>query len=250
MNTGQQQRKFILPRWKRLMDMLIASTALLLLSPVMLLVILAIKCESRGPIFYVSKRVGSGFKVFDFYKFRSMYTNADRLIDSMKHENQYQNQEQVVPLQIEKAPKVHLLSDKGFLNEEDFKIQLKRKNAGTFIKFVHDPRITLVGAFIRNTSIDELPQLVNVLKGDMSIVGNRPLPLYEAERLTQDVVVGRFLAPAGITGLWQTEGRGQTVVTESERKALDLQYASKFNIWMDLKILLKTVPSMIQRETV
>ena len=114
----------------------------------------------------------------------------------------------------------------------------------TFIKIVNDPRVTRVGKIIRNTSIDELPQLINVIKGDMSIVGNRPLPLYEAELLTQDDLSKRFLAPAGITGLWQVELRGKGGdMSQKERMQLDNKYADLFidnnySFWYDIKIIL------------
>jgi len=131
---------------------------------------------------------------------------------------------------------------------------LKSKSA--FIKIANDPRITKVGKFIRNTSIDELPQLINVIKGDMSIVGNRPLPVYEAEQLTQDDMSKRFLAPAGITGLWQVELRGRGgVMSEDERKRLDNEYAEHFvngnySFWYDVKLMLRTIPALFQKDTV
>jgi lipopolysaccharide/colanic/teichoic acid biosynthesis glycosyltransferase len=125
-----------------------------------------------------------------------------------------------------------------------------------FVKIVDDPRITKVGKFIRNTSIDELPQLINVIKGDMSIVGNRPLPVYEAEMLTQDSLSKRFLAPAGITGLWQVELRGKGgVMSEDERKRLDNEYADhfkdgKYSFWYDIGLILRTIPAMFQKSAV
>jgi lipopolysaccharide/colanic/teichoic acid biosynthesis glycosyltransferase len=136
------------------------------------------------------------------------------------------------------------------LTEEEYKELKKQMSAGTFFKLKDDPRVTKVGAFLRNTSIDELPQLINVLKGDMSIVGNRPLPLYEAEQLTSDDWSERFLAPAGITGLWQVEKRGKSDMSEEERKALDNQYARNFSFWNDIKIILKTIPALFQKENV
>ncbi|MEO7531733.1 MAG: sugar transferase, partial [Sediminibacterium sp.] len=119
-----------------------------------------------------------------------------------------------------------------------------------FLKFKDDPRITRAGKFIRNTSIDELPQLWNVIIGDMSIVGNRPLPLYEAEKLTTDKYAPRFMAPAGITGLWQVEKRGKGEMSEDERLILDNIYAANFNLWYDLKLILKTIPALFQKENV
>lgn len=130
------------------------------------------------------------------------------------------------------------------------------KSKSAFIKIVDDPRITRVGKIIRNTSIDELPQLLNVLKGDMSIVGNRPLPVYEAEQLTLGYISKRFLAPAGITGLWQVELRGRGgVMSEDERKRLDNEYADNFvngnySLWYDIKLILRTIPALFQKDTV
>ena len=115
----------------------------------------------------------------------------------------------------------------------------------------NDPRVTPIGKFIRKTSIDELPQLFNILKGDMSIVGNRPLPLYEAELLTSDEHIDRFMGPAGLPGLWQVEKRGEAgKLSAEERKQLDITYAKTFSFWLDIKIILKTVTAFIQKENV
>ena len=105
--------------------------------------------------------------------------------------------------------------------------------------------------FERRASIDELPQLINILKGDMSIVGNRPLPLYEAELLTSDEHIDRFMGPAGLTGLWQVEKRGEAgKLSAEERKQLDIQYAKNFSFGLDIKIILKTVTAFVQKENV
>ena len=129
--------------------------------------------------------------------------------------------------------------------------QRNNEQKNSFVKLENDPRITKVGHFIRKYSIDELPQLFNILKGDMSIVGNRPLPLYEAELLTKDDYIDRFMAPAGLTGLWQVEKRGDAgKLSAEERKQLDIKYAQNYSFWMDIKIILKTITAFIQKENV
>jgi len=127
---------------------------------------------------------------------------------------------------------------------------MRANGNAAFFKIKNDPRITRVGNFIRNTSIDELPQLWNVLKGDMSIVGNRPLPMYEAEKLTSDKYAQRFLAPAGITGLWQVEKRGKVEVSQEERLMLDNAYAQNYSLKNDLRLIIKTIPALFQKESV
>jgi lipopolysaccharide/colanic/teichoic acid biosynthesis glycosyltransferase len=204
--------------FKRVIDVLGASTVLLCASPFLLLTAALIKLESGGPIIYKSKRSGTGYQVFDFLKFRSMYADADSRLKEIEHLNQY--------------------ADNG------------DGTTPTFMKVKNDPRITRIGRFIRKTSIDELPQLINVLRGDMSLVGNRPLPLYEAEQLTKEDWAYRFLAPAGLTGLWQVSKRGGDDMSAEERIALDVTYARKNSFWFDLKLLLKTPFSMIQKENV
>ena len=240
---------------KRVFDITVSATLLILLSPIFFLVAVLIKLENKGPVFYISKRVGEGYKVFDFYKFRSMRTDADKLLEGMKKSNQYndsntvvQNNEDIYSWTM-KDEEV-LVGDQGYINEEQWtKIdESEKKNA--FIKFKNDPRITRIGHFIRNTSIDELPQLFNVLKGDMSLVGNRPLPLYEASKLTSDKSIGRFMAPSGITGLWQVTERGTGKGDPESRKKLDVTYALKANFWLDMWILFKTPVAALQQENV
>jgi hypothetical protein len=135
---------------------------------------------------------------------------------------------------------------------ENVHIQKRKETAESkFVKIENDPRITKIGKFIRNTSIDELPQLFNVLKGDMSIVGNRPLPLYEAEKITTDQFAMRFNAPAGITGLWQVTKRGKGgPMSEEERMELDNDYAKNYSFFRDIKIILSTIPALFQKENV
>jgi lipopolysaccharide/colanic/teichoic acid biosynthesis glycosyltransferase len=143
-----------------------------------------------------------------------------------------------------------MYDDKKMVCEKILLAKKESNQDSAFIKIKDDPRVTKIGKFIRNTSIDELSQLWNVLKGDMSLVGNRPLPLYEAERITTDKYALRFLGPAGITGLWQVEKRGRGAMSEDERLSLDNDYVNNFSIWFDIKILLRTIPALFQSENV
>lgn len=196
---------------KRLIDVVVSGTALILFAPLLLVIALLVKLESRGPVFYVSKRAGAGYKVFDFYKFRSMRQGADAELNKLLQHNQY---------------------------------------GSTFFKMKDDPRITRFGDFLRRTSLDELPQLINVLKGDMSLVGNRPLPLYEATQLTKDKTAWRFIAPAGITGLWQILKRGKEEMSDEERINLDVEYAKNSSLLLDMSILYRTFPALMQKTRV
>ena len=240
---------------KRILDITISSIALLMISPILLITVIAMKLESKGPVFYISKRVGQGYRIFDLYKFRTMFTDADKKLDELKHLNQYADalnvEETVCPYCTEHAACSPLLFHDGEEICENLYIRRKKlENQGTFVKIVNDPRITKVGKFLRNTSIDELPQLINVLKGDMSLVGNRPLPLYEAEQLTKDEASLRFAAPAGLTGLWQVTQRGKGEVTPEERIQLDNDYAKSYSVLFDLKIMIMTIPALFQNENV
>jgi len=246
-----------IPLSKRLFDIAFAATCLLFLLPLFAVVALLIKLESRGPVLYYSRRVGTGYRIFRFWKFRSMRPDADQLLATIKDLNQYQAAAETGPPIAHDcacdAPtcQARLITKAGLtVCEKHYRAQQKNSTAPAFIKIVNDPRVTRVGTFLRNTSIDELPQLFNVLMGDMSIVGNRPLPLYEAEKLTTDQFAARFMAPAGITGLWQVSKRGGAGMSEEERKALDLEYARNYSLKGDLRILLKTFPALIQQENV
>src|SRR5690606_18260111 len=179
----------------RLFDIVASGFALLLLSPLFLAVAIAIRLESPGPVFYYSYRVGTGYNIFKFYKFRSMYTGADARLKDLKHLNQYvadKEQGEAVTAEVKELCEFceqagggcmqPIYDDKNVFCEKLYGAGGKAAKESAFIKILDDPRVTKVGKFIRNTSIDELPQLWNVLIGDMSLVGNRPLPLYEAEK--------------------------------------------------------------------
>ncbi len=260
-HTNKQEFKaYKTPLGKRLFDVFFAGLALVMLSPVFLIVILALKLESRGPVFYYSPRVGTGYRVFKFYKFRSMYVNADKKLKDLKHLNQYTAAAATTAnttgdlcdeCRISGTKcQFPLYADNNKWCEKQYLYSKKSQSGSAFIKLKNDPRITKVGKILRNTSIDELPQLWNVIIGDMSIVGNRPLPLYEAEKLTTDKYALRFLAPAGITGLWQVEKRGKGEMSEDERLMLDNTYAKNHSLWNDIRLILKTVPALFQKENV
>ncbi len=254
---ADKKKSLKIPLIKRLFDIVFATVVLLMLSPLFLIVIIALKLESKGPVFYSSKRVGMGYEIFDFYKFRSMFVDADQRLKEVAHLNQYndgvkETEEKPVTdksKEIDKNDTV-LIGDNESVSEKDFINKQRDKKEKAFIKIKNDPRITKVGRFIRKTSIDELPQLVNVLKGDMSIVGNRPIPLYEAEVLTSDSYSERFLAPAGITGLWQVSKRGKSDMSNEERKQLDNTYANTYTFFGDIKLLFRTVGALMQTEDV
>ncbi len=259
----KEVKRFILPKWKRFFDVVFSSVALVILSPVFLVVAIAIRLESKGPILYKSKRVGTNYHIFDFLKFRSMYVDADKKLKELSDQNQYQSEststvakqfsmEDLGGLMFSDDGVVGdsgmLVSDDFIIPEEMFASQQNAVEESPFIKIEKDPRVTKVGRVLRKYSLDELPQLVNILKGDMSVVGNRPLPLYEAERLTNDDSIDRFMAPAGLTGLWQVEKRGDSgKLSAKERKALDLRYGKEFSFWMDIKILFKTLTAFVQK---
>ena len=253
-----------IPMWKRTFDIIFSSIAIILLSPIFLLTALAIRMESKGPILFKSKRVGTNYRIFDFLKFRSMFVDADKkLFELSKEHNQYtladetlEEDDILIGDDDDEQEKgfgmdTMLIGDDYIVPEEDFNRQKKEENENAFVKIENDPRVTKVGRFIRKYSIDELPQLFNILKGDMSIVGNRPLPLYEAEKLTSDDSIDRFMAPAGLTGLWQVENRGNIgAMSAEERKQLDIYYGQHYNFWMDAKIILKTVTAFIQKDNI
>ena len=255
---GENIQTFKLPVWKRCFDIVSSGFALIILSPLLIITAIAIRMESKGAVIYKSKRVGSNYQIFDFLKFRSMYTNADKHLKDYNSLNQYQTDSIEEDIIWEETPdfeenenEIVLISDDFVISEEAYINKKTQEQKNAFVKLENDPRITRIGRIIRKYSIDELPQLINILKGDMSVVGNRPLPLYEAELLTSDEYIDRFMAPAGLTGLWQVEKRGNSgKMSADERNQLDIKYAKTFSFWLDMKIILKTVTAFIQKENV
>ena len=191
---------------KRLLDVLGASFGLLLSSPLLLLAAILVKLESRGPVIYRSIRIGRGARPFTFLKLRSMVDGADQHRHKLSH-----------------------------LNETD----------GPIFKIAADPRVTRVGRFLRVTSIDEIPQLWNVLRGEMSLVGPRP-PIAEEVVQYEPWQLRRLDVVPGITCLWQISGRSRIGFQEWMR--LDLEYIRHRSFWLDLKILIRTIPAVLSRE--
>ena len=272
--TGKNILHFKIPLWKRAFDIAFSLGAIIVLSPVFIITAIAIRMESKGPILFKSKRVGTNYTVFDFLKFRSMFVDADKQLKELsKTHNQYAEKaaEQQIPMGNVDIPvsdtlmvqddmvsdmmisddEVMLVGDDYVVAESSYNQQKNEDINNAFVKIESDPRITKVGHFIRKYSIDELPQLFNILKGDMSVVGNRPLPLYEAEKLTSDDSIDRFMAPAGLTGLWQVEKRGESGrMSAEERKQLDITYGQTYNFLLDMKIIFKTLTAFIQKDDV
>lgn len=253
--TPSEPKTYAMSRAKRAFDMLVSGSALLALSPLLLGVAAVMKITMPGPVFYRSKRVGTGWEVFDLIKFRTMDPNADQKLGALKHLNMYEAQPETSLDHCEHCASGNhcspqLMTAEGMICENLHKRRQEAKSGAIFKKFKDDPRVTPFGRFMRNTSIDELPQLINIFRGDMSLVGNRPLPVYEAERLTTDRFILRFSAPAGLTGLWQVTKRGTGDMSEEERIALDNDYALNGSFLGDLKLMLKTIPAVFQSENV
>jgi len=191
---------------KRSFDLVVSVLLLVVLSPLLAVIAVAIKLSSHGPVLYRSRRPGIGGAPFDCFKFRTMRSDADQM-----------------------------QADLESLNEA----------SGALFKIRHDPRLTRVGRLLRRFSLDELPQLVNVLRGEMSLVGPRPLPLRDFERL-EDWHQKRYLVLPGITGLWQISGRSELDFDDLVR--LDFLYLERWSVFLDLTILLRTVPAVLTRK--
>jgi len=183
---------------KRLLDIICSAIGLIILSPLLLIVAILIKLESRGPVIFSQDRVGLDGEIFKMYKFRSMVVNAEELKEKLEKENEM---------------------------------------SGPMFKIKNDPRVTKVGRFIRKTSIDELPQLINVLKGDMSLVGPRPSLPKEVAKF-EPWMLGRIKVKPGLTCYWQVSGRNN--IDFIEWMELDLKYINERGFWLDLKLIFKT----------
>ena len=187
------------------LDIVASLVAILMLAPLFLVAGFLVKLTSQGPVFFVQERVGLNKRRFRLYKFRTMVADAEQWQREIEH-----------------------------LNEA----------SGPVFKIKNDPRLTHVGKFLRKTSIDELPQLFNVLKGDMSLVGPRPLPLRDYERFDQDWQRRRFSVRPGITCLWQISGRSS--IPFEKWMELDMEYIDHWSLGLDFKILAKTIPAVLK----
>ena len=190
---------------KRMLDVLISLVLLVVLAPVILLIAGLIKFTSPGPVFFIQKRIGLNKRIFKLYKFRTMVTNAEEIMAELEKHNEV---------------------------------------SGPVFKITNDPRITPLGRFLRKTSLDELPQLINVYKGDMSLVGPRPLPLRDYDGFEQDWHRRRLSVSPGITCLWQVQGRN--AISFERWMELDMEYIDHWSLWLDLKIMFKTIPAVLR----
>lgn len=214
--TSVENNKYLLEirsfslKWKRFFDLLFTLTFLPLIILLITFIAFIIKITSRGPVIFTQKRVGRNGKLFKIYKFRTMHCDAERKLKKI----------------LKKNPQA----------QKEWQEKRKLKN---------DPRITKIGKILRKTSLDELPQFINVIKGEMSIVGPRPYLPSEIKDI-QDSSYIILSVPPGITGLWQINGRSNT--TFQERVKLDCQYVNNFNLSLDIKIILKTIKVVLKGE--
>lgn len=192
---------------KRFMDVILATIALVVLSPIFLIIAIAIKIESKGPVFFKHTRIGKNGKIIKLYKFRSMVINAEELIKSFTPEQMKEYKENY--------------------------------------KLTNDPRITKIGKFLRKTSLDELPQLLNIIKGDLSIIGPRPVVTDELKKYGANTEKFLSVTP-GLTGYWAANGRSCT--TYKQRMQMELYYIDNLSLKMDVKVFFKTIEAVIKRE--
>lgn len=190
---------------KRLLDFWLSLLMLTALLPVTITIAVLIKLDSPGPVLFGQQRLGLNKRKFRFYKFRTMHENAETMMEALEHLNEAQ---------------------------------------GPVFKIRNDPRITRIGAMLRRTSLDELPQLINVIKGDMSLVGPRPLPLRDCQGFSESRHRRRFSVKPGITCLWQIQGRSN--ISFEKWMELDMHYIDNWSLWLDIKIMLKTVPAVLK----
>ena len=207
----QGRRRF----WKRAFDLVVASLVVVLISPLLALIALVVWLESRGPVVYRQQRVGENGRPFTMLKFRTMRAGASA--------------------DLHRAHVTRLIRD-------NLGLQGQVPGSTASLKLSGDPRVTRAGAFLRKTSLDELPQLFNVLRGEMSLVGPRPPIAYEVE-LYQDWHKRRLAAPPGMTGLWQVRGRNRVSFEEMVR--MDLEYIERQSLWLDLQLLAQTPLAVI-----
>lgn len=209
---------------KRLFDTVVVAFALILLAPVLLIAAIMVKLDTPGPVFFIQQRIGSRPRIingqlvwevqkFRLYKFRSMYQDVDETL--------------------------HRAHIKQFVQGT----LTKRSEVNAPVKIENDPRVTRVGAILRKSSLDELPQLFNILRGEMSLVGPRPVPEYEVQEYHQVWHHERLATLPGLTGLWQVRGRGE--VEFEQMIQLDLEYIQRQSFWFDLWILLLTIPTVV-----
>lgn len=224
---------------KRTFDIIVASFGLLLYSPVLLIAIIAIRLESKGKVWSVSKKVGTGYMVFDYYMLRSTFTLSERRLKDLVHL---------------KHPKKEVLTDYSDISSNKNQ-QAGNQASPAFVKLEEDPLITRVGHIIQKSGIDGIPVLINVLKGNMSVVGNKPLPIYEAELLTTNDLTNRINGPVGITGFWRIKSRRRLKkMSHEERRVLENKYSKitkrKFSFWKDTWIILRTIPAVFRKRNV
>jgi exopolysaccharide biosynthesis polyprenyl glycosylphosphotransferase len=190
---------------KRILDVIGAALLLIAVSPVMLVTAALVKLTSRGPVLFSQERYGYNRRIFRMHKFRTMVVDAEHMQSALEHLNE--------------AP-------------------------GPLFKIKRDPRLTLIGGFLRRTSIDELPQLFNVLRGDMSLVGPRPMAIRDVHRFPEATLMRRFSVPAGMTGLWQVTGR--SMLNYDQWATCDLRYVDRWSLLEDFKILALTIPAVVR----
>lgn len=206
-NVQTKISKKVYMKIKRVIDVILASIALILLSPLFAIIAISIKIDSKGPVFFAHKRIGKYGKIIKLYKFRSMVVNAEELIKSFTPEQMKEYKENY--------------------------------------KLTNDPRITRVGKFLRKTSLDELPQLINIINGDLSIIGPRPVVADELEKYGTNK--DKFLSVTpGLTGYWAANGRSNT--TYEQRMEMELFYIDNLSLKMDIKVFFKTILSVLKKE--